>query len=335
LLIYFSGVFLQDRYEAPLSTDRYEDSIRISNSKGLWQKLTPAQVIELAQTICDKITEDIGLRPIKIIRHNFGNNSNIKMDWNRESRLIRVNLNSVGLSPDRFIQSLGHEILGHAVQDALIAGEDIAVNMPEEIVDMWRENKSVYLRPPLPHEYNASDYAARQRYQAYRSQSVEAHAVKAGTDFRNQTRRIVVRLPDDIEFKIMFILAVCILSLILLKLESDAELSFEECILAVYNRDLMAEKPLAILENLHKALSGELGMKPLSVSLNSKQRTSYDRVVFNKDCLGEPEHIIAEAAGETWRACSYEFGEGKSAGMLEYIGEIMERAKNIGSGFHA
>jgi len=332
-LVYFSGVFLQDIYEMPLSTDRYEDSIRISNSKGLWQKLTSAQIIELAQTICDQIAEDIGLQPITVIKHDFGNNSNTSMTWSGGSRIVRVNLNAVGLSPHKFIRTLGHEILGHAVQDALIAGEDIAVSVPEEVVEIWRENKSAYFRPPLPNEYGVNEFAARRRYQSYRNQSVEAHANQAGSEFRKQTRQIVVRLPDDIEFKIIFTFAMCAISGILLKLDLDdtPDLSFEECVWAIHDKEIMSEKPFKILENLHRVLSDELGMEPLSVyiSSNIEKITSYERVVFNENYLSEPYCVIVEVAGETWRACNYEFGEGKSAGMIDYINEITARAEEI------
>ena len=330
-LIYFAGVFLQDIYETPLSIKNYEESIRISNSKGLWQKLTSAQIIELAQIICDKIAQDTGLQPITVVQHDFGSNSRISMDWNRGPRLVRVNLNSVGLSPHKFINSLGHEILGHAVQDALIAGEDIAVKMPEEIIEIWRENKSAYIRPPLPHDYNISDAAAKQKWLSYRTQSVETHANRAGTDFRNQTRQIVVRLPDDIEFKIVFILAMFILGWILLKLDLTSDLNFAECVRAIHDKDIISAKPLKILKNLHEVLSDELGMKPLGarMSRNGKKRTSYDWIVFNENCLSNPDYIIAEVAGETWRVCNYEFGEDISAGMADYIDEIMFRAENV------
>ena len=331
-LVYFAAVFWQDIKETPLSIKNYEESIRVSNSKGLWQKLSPAQIIELAQIICDQIAGDIGLQPITVVQHDFGGNSRINMDWNRGTRLVRVNLNSAGLSPHKFIRTLGHEVLGHAVQDALIAGEDIAVSMPEQIIEIWRENKSAYIRPPLPYDYNISDAAAKQKWASYRNQSVEAHANRAGNEFRKQTRRIVVRLPDDIEFQIVFILAMFILGWILLKLDfKDTDLNFEECIRAVHDKDIIAAKPLKILKNLHEVLSDELGMKPLAarMSPDGKKRTSYDWVVFNQSCLDNPDYIIAEVAGETWRACNYEFGEDISAGMADYIDEIMLRADKL------
>jgi hypothetical protein len=332
-LVYFGGIFLQGIHETPLSTGCYEDSIRISNSKGLWQKLTANQVMELAQTICNQITADIGLQPITVVKHDFGNNNNTNMDWNSVARVVRINPQSVGLSPHRFIRSLGHEILGHAVQDALIAGEDIAVSVPEEIIEEWRENKANYLRPPLSHEYSMSDSAARRRFIEYRTQPVEVHAVRAGNEFRNQTRQIVVRLPDDIEFKILFIFVMCIMSAVLLKSGSDdvSDMSFEECVAAIYDSGQMCRKPLRIMENLHKVLSAELGMKPLSVKLDSgdeNEKTSYDWVVFDRNCLSEPHFIIAEVAGETWRACNYEFSTNEPGGMADYIDEIMFRIFN-------
>jgi hypothetical protein len=328
-LLYFAGVFLQGIYEPQLSTACYDDSIRISNSKGLWQKLTPAQIIELGQTVCDRIVQDIGLQPIIIAAHDFGGGST-NMDWNRASRTVRVNLNSYAISPHKFIRSLAHEILGHAVQDALIAGEDIAVSAPPEIIEQWRANKSAYIRPPLPHDYNISDYAARQRYQSYRGQSVEMHANRAGADFRNQTRQIAARLPDDIEFKIFFTLAMLVIFGIIIKsdFEDTPDLSFEECVSAIYDNEIISEK---LLKTLHKILSDELGMKPLRVyiSPDRKKRTSYERVVFNSGRINGPESAFAEVAGETWRACSYEFGRRKSDGMADYIKEILSRAEEV------
>jgi hypothetical protein len=346
-LVYFTGIFFQARYETPLSPERYEDCIRISNSKGLWQRLTSEQIMQLAQTICNQIVADIGLQPITVIKHDFGNDSKTNMTWQRESRIVRVNLNSVGLSPDSFIKSLAHEILGHAVQDALIAGEDIAVSVPEEIIEEWRENKYEYINPPSPHDYNVSDAAARQRFYSYRTQSVEIHANKAGNEFRSQTRQIVVRLPDDIEFILMFLSVMCAAAGILLKTDFDSAppMSFEECILAIRDEKIMLENPLPVMKNLHNVLSAELGMEPLRVYMSSKPKsksksnsekcTSYERVVFNKNCLNglnksyNPHDIIAEIAGETWRACSYEFGEGKSGDMYDYINEIISRAEKI------
>lgn len=332
-LVYFGGVFLQGRHESPLSTKCYEDSIRISNSRGLWQRLTPAQVIELGQTIADQIVKDIGLQPVTVMQHDFGSNSNTRMTWNRHNRIVRVNLNAFGLSPHKFIRTLGHEILGHAVQDALIAGEDIAISMPDEIVEEWRRNIAGYIRPPLPREYRASNIAARQRFLSYLNQSVEAHANRAGAEFRRQTRQIVVRLPDDIEFKIVFVFAMFAIGGILLKLDADddAALNFEECILAIYDKEIMSEKPLITLENLHKVLSYELEMKPLGVyiSLHGEKKTSYVQVAFDGNCLSSPDCAIAEVAGETWRACNFEFGEDTPADMIDYINGIMSRAYEV------
>ena len=333
-LAYFGGVFLQGLHEPPLSVDCFEGAIRVSNSRGLWQKLTPAQVIELAQTLADYIAEDIGLQPITVEAHDFGAGSNTHMSWNRHTRVVRVNLDNVGLSPHRFIRTLGHEILGHAVQDALIAGEDIAVSMPEQVVAAWRDNMLNYIRPPAVHEYFVSNAAARRQFIAYRNQDVEVHATRAGAEFRRQTRRIIWRVPDDIEFRFIFVCAMVALGAVLLNAgKSDPDLSFEQCVRLIYNMPEGARAArshsLPILENLHKILSAELGMEPLPVYMprSSKKRTYYDRVVFSRACLADPEHIIAEVAGETWRACNYSFGKRKPAAMLEYIGEIISRAE--------
>jgi hypothetical protein len=205
--------------------------------------------------------------------------------------------------------------------------------VPEETVEIWRENKSAYLRPPLNNDYNVNEPAAMRRYQSYRNQSVEAHANQAGTEFRKQTRQIVARVPDDIEFKIIFTVAMVAAGWILLKLSADdtPDLNFEECVLAIHDGGLMLENPIKILESLHKALSHELGMKPLPayLSADGRKKTSYERVVFSADCLHGSNLAVAEVAGETWRACNYEFGGGQSADMLDYIDGIISRADEV------
>jgi hypothetical protein len=186
-------------------------------------------MIELGQTISDQIAQDIGLQPITVEKHNFGGNSNTYMSWHTERRVVKVNINRLSVSPHIFFRSLGHEILGHAVQDALIAGEDIEVSAPDEVVEVWRENMLNYFRSPLSHEYHVNRPMANLKYRHYRNQPVEVYAVEAGNEFRKQTRQIVLRLPDDVEFIILFIVLMCVFGILLVTLDSDdvSEMQFD------------------------------------------------------------------------------------------------------------
>jgi hypothetical protein len=199
--------------------------------------------------------------------------------------------------------------------------------MPEEIIEEWRRNKDNYIRPPLPRDFNTRGFSARQRHIAYRNQPVEAHAEMAGAAFRRETRRFIMRVPDDAEFITVFIFAMLVLSAVLYKSGGVPELSFEECVLAVYDEKIMREKPLKALRNLHRALSAELGMNPLDVYISRDKATSYERVVFKFHENCGPEYIIAEVAGETWKACNFEFGGDNTAEAADYIGGILLRAE--------
>jgi hypothetical protein len=222
------------------------------------------------------------------------------------------------------------------VQFAAVFGEPTNVILPESVIETFRDNVENYQSPD-------SDWAML-NFTLYYNQPIEVDARVFGSQFRTQTRRFVPRIPDDSNFRTIFIFTLAGVILVIIRSSHipPAPPSFKKCVLDLHDKKKISKKPLKLIRNFHNRLAFELRMLPcpyidlLSPTSDlhswSDGTQNHTEIAINKKCLKNPMYTIHAIAKETWKVCHLAFeelSEAEELSLNSYISSIMLRAENI------